>query len=231
MSVHKIGGAIPLHKAQTLKEQNDHMEKQFRRAAETYEKHFLGEMVKAMRNTVKHSRLTAPTMAEKIYKEKLDSEYVESWGNQGGIGLADIIYTQMKERFGNQRQVPKPHGPIPVDQNTTIRIDESKGQQMIPIVQPNKTPQAQMNFIMQPDPLKNQNEVTSPWDGTVSQHFRSDEDRHTIKIDHEDDRTSTISYRGSMQAFRPGDKVSAGQRLGQILPGSNALTWDLVQKA
>ena len=57
--MHKIGGAIPLQQRQTMQEQNEKMDKEFRRAAQTYEKHFLREMVKAMRSTVKHSNILA----------------------------------------------------------------------------------------------------------------------------------------------------------------------------
>src|SRR5262245_11435394 len=71
-------------------------DKQLREASKLYETHFLNEMVKAMRSTVKRDGgLMQPNFAEKIFGEQLDNQYVEGWANKGGIGLADLIYTQI----------------------------------------------------------------------------------------------------------------------------------------
>jgi Rod binding domain-containing protein len=67
--------------------------------AKLYEKQFLREMVKAMRGTTQLSDLEKPSMGEQIYREQLDQEYVEAWGEHGGIGLADVIYNSLMDRF------------------------------------------------------------------------------------------------------------------------------------
>jgi flagellar protein FlgJ len=64
-------------------------------AARMYEKYFLNQMVKAMRSTVKYSDLQKPTMGEEIYRDQLDDQYVDSWTNTGGIGLADMIHDEL----------------------------------------------------------------------------------------------------------------------------------------
>lgn len=64
-------------------------------AARMYEKYFLNQMVKAMRSTVKYSDLQKPTMGEEIYRDQLDDQYVDSWTETGGIGLADMIHDEL----------------------------------------------------------------------------------------------------------------------------------------
>jgi len=64
-------------------------------AAKMYEKYFLGQMMKAMRSTVSKSELEKPSMGEGIYREQLDDQYVDSWGERGGIGLADMIHDEL----------------------------------------------------------------------------------------------------------------------------------------
>lgn len=76
---------------------------QVREAAELYEEQFLREMVRAMRKTVPQSDLMAPNMAEKIYREQLDDQYVEAWVRNGGTGLADLIEQQIRELQGQGR--------------------------------------------------------------------------------------------------------------------------------
>lgn len=64
-------------------------------AAKMYERYFLGQMMKAMRSTVAKSELEKPSMGENIYREQLDDQYVESWSERGGIGLADMIHDEL----------------------------------------------------------------------------------------------------------------------------------------
>src|SRR5262245_47892062 len=94
----KIQGSFPLRTSpeQKLKEQDG----QLREAAKMYENHFLNEMVKAMRSTVKHDDgLIKQNFGEKIFSEQLDQQYVDGWANKGGVGLADLIYNQLRERL------------------------------------------------------------------------------------------------------------------------------------
>ena len=73
-----------------------------------YEKHFLRELVKAMRKTVPESSLTKPSMSERIYKKKMDEEYVEKWGDHESFGLSKIIYKNIKERLGHAPSLYQP---------------------------------------------------------------------------------------------------------------------------
>lgn len=90
---------IQVKESQNENEDQKHQDKKLKEASQLYEKHFLKELVKAMRKTAPQSSFTKPSMAEKIYKQKLDEEYVEKWGDREGIGLADMIYRHVKDRL------------------------------------------------------------------------------------------------------------------------------------
>lgn len=74
-------------------------------AARMYEKYFLNQMVKAMRETVSYSDLQKPTMGEEIYRDQLDDQYVNSWTESGGIGLADMIHDQLMGKAEMAKQL------------------------------------------------------------------------------------------------------------------------------
>lgn len=73
------------------------------KAARAFEGQFLRHMVGEMRKTTVGNPLLPNSMGEKIFKEKLDHEYVDMWVNQGGIGLADMVYKQLKKKYGARR--------------------------------------------------------------------------------------------------------------------------------
>lgn len=98
-------------------------EDKLRDVSDMYEKHFLREMMKAMRSTVHESGFVQSNQAEKIFREQLDDHYVDKWGERGGIGLSDMIYKQLVDKFGSKlgikteaQNFQKPQGPLPFDQ-------------------------------------------------------------------------------------------------------------------
>ncbi|MCC6138234.1 MAG: rod-binding protein [Bdellovibrionaceae bacterium] len=80
-------------------QQPDQLEGMLRKASKMYEQQFLQEMVRAMRKTVEHSEITKPSMAEQIYQDEMYTQYAEKWVDGGGNGLADQIYTELKEKI------------------------------------------------------------------------------------------------------------------------------------
>ncbi len=73
------------------------LDQQLQKAAKMYEQQFLQEMMQAMRKTVVETNESS--MAEKIYKDQLNDQYVEQWAENGGNGLADMIYKELKEKI------------------------------------------------------------------------------------------------------------------------------------
>lgn len=104
---------------------NSNAEKQLRDVSSLYEKQFLREMVKQMRATVSESSFMPSGFAEKYFREQLDQQYVESWGDQGGIGLGQMIYEQLISKYGAMLGIKtpeaKPGGPLPINQRDQWR--------------------------------------------------------------------------------------------------------------
>ncbi|MCJ8278354.1 MAG: rod-binding protein, partial [Bdellovibrionales bacterium] len=89
---------------QTPQQQMQKLDNKLKQAAQMYEKQFLRQMVKAMRNTVSHSEMTKPGMAENIFREQLDEKYVDGWMKTGGTGFSEVIYKDLVNKFFPQLQ-------------------------------------------------------------------------------------------------------------------------------
>ena len=118
MSSMQIPGAIPVQQMPTV----DQFDQKLRQAAEAYEKQFLDVMLKAMRKTVQHSEFSEPNHAEKIFREQLDNEYTKSWSENGGLGLSQLIYEQVKAQI-SPPPVNKTLGALPLDQQKALPIE------------------------------------------------------------------------------------------------------------
>lgn len=222
---------IKIQKALPLQSQRQDPEARLREAAKMYEQHFLNEMVKSMRKTIDHSQMTEPGMAEKIYTEQLDSQYVESWAGRGGVGLADMIYNQLQERFFQNGGAPKPQGPFPLNKGTILKIEESSTSPA-PISTPNgrsHSPDVSFLYEWEASASPSTREVLSPYSGRVLQAFRSEDHRQTLKLEHDHGLVSTVSFLGQTKDLAPGDRVEAGQVLGNLLPSAKGLTWRIGQ--
>ena len=191
-------------------------------AAKMYEKQFLREMVKAMRSTVKHSEMSKPGYAEKIYQNQLDNEYAENWGDTGGIGLSQLIYEQIKERHFNNKNIQKPSGPIPIDNNKFLK--DNSDNKMIP-VKKNSTDK-DLTFIFDLNKL-NTNKVTSPWDGVIKNIYDSNVGQ-VVEISHAKNLSSLISFNGKVDdGINTGDRLGHGQKIGETLGKSRNLYWKI----
>lgn len=228
----KIDNYKALHpKAPTSKD----LDAQIQDASKMYEKHFLTEMVKAMRTTV--TPTDQPSMGEKIYADQLDQQYVDKWSEKGGIGLSNIIYEQVKERFFPDKSAMgmRPIGPLPVNKGgIQIKVDETKPMG-IPIlnskgeVKPDLSYRYQLpNFGSPDNTIEGIRDVTAPWGGEVVQMFQQD-DRQVLKVAHDQGLVSTINFVGTAVALNKGDVIEAGQKLGKLSPDSSELTWQIAQ--
>lgn len=216
---------IESYKSIRPKPQTD-IDQQLKDAAKMYENHFLNEMVKSMRSTV--SPAEAPSMAENIYSTQLDQQYVDKWAERGGIGLSEIIYGQLKERFfPDKSNVMMPKGPLPVDKGgVKIKIDETKPMG-IPVIKSGTKESQDLSYLFElnQEPGRGR-DVSSPWDGEVTQMIRQD-DRQLVRLSHPEGLNSTISFIGSVADLNRGDSLKAGDRLGILSPEAAGLTWKI----
>jgi peptidoglycan hydrolase FlgJ len=212
----KIQKGLPLQAQKTTEEK-------FREVSDLYEKHFMREMVKAMRSTVQESGFIKSNQAEKIFRDQLDDEYVNKWSDRGGIGMSDLIYDQLMEKFGSllkRNGMQKPAGPLPMTEkaNTSLHFQ--------------LTSQAQTakNMDMKISPKNGvwpSLDVKSPWSGTLLKSVELGNEEQLVEIDHGNGLLGKYVFKGWSSDLASQTKIEAGQVLGKISPDSGALYWSL----
>ncbi len=74
-------------------------EQELKEACVEFESYFLNMMFKSMRKTVvSGGGLFEKSNAEKMFQEMLDEELTKKIANEGGIGLADMMYKQLSRQ-------------------------------------------------------------------------------------------------------------------------------------
>lgn len=181
-------------------------------AARMYEKQFLREMVKAMRTTVMESDFVEHSQGEKIFREQLDDQYVEQWGNTGGVGLADVIYQNIEDRFGSSVKLPPKKsfklGPMPL-------APQNKGD---PIAKSTTD-----GFELKTRSGVQREPVGSPLgEGTLLAHGTYNELERWAKVAHPNGLTSEIQFKGELNPLlKTGMSLDAQSTLGWVQPSTD----------
>lgn len=200
------------------------VEGKLRNVSDLYEKQFLREMLKAMRSTVQEGGFVKTNQAERIFRDQLDDQYVDKWSDKGGIGLSDLIFNQLVEKFGPRMglktPVQKPSGPLPLDARSEFRGRAAPA--------PSKSDkQVTMQFDREiagdkkPEALN----VTAPWDGVLLGGRRLDDDHQLLELAHDNGLKSRLVYRGTPERLNPGQAVQAGETLGVLSSDARSLFW------
>ncbi len=74
-------------------------EKQLKEACQGFEEMFLTQMMKQMRKTAPQGGMFGGSQSEKQFEEMLDQERAKSWSQEGGVGLASMMFEQMKKNM------------------------------------------------------------------------------------------------------------------------------------
>ncbi len=202
-------------------------EAKLRDASKMYEKQFLREIMKAMKKTVSHSSLSKPGYAENIYQNQLDNQYVEKWGDKGGIGLADLIFEQIKERHFKNKNIQKPNGPIPIESGSRfLKNKKANESSAIPIKV--KATEKDLTYILNPEKLNlNSSKVTSPWSGQIKNIY-SHQDQKFIEVSHPQGVSSLLGFTGTInEDLKIGDSLNGGQELGNVTQPQQSLYWKM----
>ena len=213
-----------LNQQQSQQVQKKTQQKRLQEASEMYERHFLNEMVKAMRKTIPEGKGILPgSFAQKLYRDQLDQQYVKAWSQRGGVGLADMIYQQLQEKvLGTRQPMGKPQGPLPINptKNSTIQIKKAT------------TQKGAINFWLEGKPAPGEGRllVTSPWSGKVVAAIQSSKGRAMMKIRHEGGVESILNYQGSLGGLKPGQELTQGQELGSVDPDVGKLVWTVTKR-
>jgi flagellar protein FlgJ len=218
---------IKIQKYMPVQPKPEDFDQKIKDASKMYERHFLNEMVKAMRSTVQPT--DNPSMANRIFTDKMFDEYTDKWSDAGGVGLSNIIYNQIRERFFPGKPVDRPMGPIPMNKGTTIKVDETKNFG-IPVIEQGGGKKTDMSYLLEwPEADSEIKELVNPWDAKVLQAFNNGDERQVIKLQHDNGLVSTLSYLGRANDFEQGQKINAGEKLGTIAAYAKGLTWQMVQ--
>lgn len=197
--------------------------------AKLYEKQFLREMVKAMRGTVNFGA-EKPSMAENIYRDELDQQYVESWGENGGVGLSDLIYEQIMEKFfataaGQELKSQNKGQGIPLTDRDVSRVIRMKTQ----------TPggnQVPLRVETKPSADGTSGKILAPWDGQVVAKARIEGGKTALTLAHGPKLRSTFVFQGVAGAdVQPGAKLSQGSQVATLSPEIHSFLWNLNQSA
>lgn len=185
-------------------------EKQLKDVASLYEKQFLREMVKQMRTTVNESQFMPSTFAQKYYQEQLDQQYVESWGDQGGIGLGKMIYEKLLERYGVQLgiQMPKekPAGPISLREQDQWQATFSKDKGGVQYQR--KSDSSEQDNAAAP--------INNPWNGKWLGSYKLENGLQVAEIENEGFKTVLVGDL-KFDSIKPNQIINAGDKLGTVL--------------
>jgi flagellar protein FlgJ len=70
--------------------------KKLKKACTDFEAIFVGQLLKEMRKTVHKEGFIDGGNAEKIFTSMLDDEYAKELAKDGNLGLADMLFKQLK---------------------------------------------------------------------------------------------------------------------------------------
>lgn len=190
--------------------------------AKLYEKQFLREMTKAMRGTIQFA--DKPSMAENIYRDQLDSEYVDTWSDQGGIGLSNLIYDQIMERYFGQTaggREMKSQGPIALTDRDVTRVARVK------TTEPSASGQVPLRIEVKPAQSGAPAQIQAPWEAKVVSKTRVD-GKNAVTLEHGPGLRSTVVFDGVATAgTEPGAVLKKGTSIGTLNPEIRSFLWNL----
>lgn len=215
----KIERMRPMRQRNTPEELNQKLKD----VSKEWEKQYLRQMTKAMRSTVTEGGLIKTGQAEQIFREQLDDEYVNKWGDSGGIGFGDLIYKQLLEKYGPSmgitEDVQKPRGPIPLEKQNQFKLSKSPEN-----IQRNLNLQF-MQELQKPE--MSVTELTMPWSGSVLGTKRISPEEYLLEVLHDNGLKSRLSFKGSVEPGLDGKKIQAGQKIGYLSPEASFVNWGI----
>lgn len=206
------------HKTNEPSSGNPELDEKFREVAQMYEKQFLREMMRNMRSTVQDSGLVKVSQGEKIFREQLDHEYVEKWGDKGGIGLSDMIYEQLLFHYGPKTPEHKPQGPIALDDKSKFGLIRARKSESGAVFE-----FKQSESILSSEPAR----LTSPWEGKLARKLSLGPDESFLEIWHDNGAKSRFSFKGVLDPMEIGQKIQSGEGLGYLSPETKNFVWNV----
>jgi peptidoglycan hydrolase FlgJ len=193
-------------------------------ASKMYEKMFLREMMKAMRSTVHESGFIKQNQAEKIFRDELDAETVDNWAeSRGGVGMADLIYNNLLEKYGAQlgirQAIEKPKGPIAFNEKSELhRVSRA------PAVGQSEKNDMTLKFDLEKGANRS---LLMPWNGTLTEKQDLGEGTSMLGFDYESGFRGRLVFRGQSERLNLGQSVKAGEPLASLSPEAKSFFWTI----
>lgn len=92
----KLAGKVAGRRVLTAEEKAEKLDKELKEACQGFEAMYMELMYKKMRDTVPEDELFGDSNADKIWQSMLDSEMMQQAAKSGGVGVADMLYKQLK---------------------------------------------------------------------------------------------------------------------------------------
>jgi Rod binding domain-containing protein len=216
-------------------------------AARSFENQFIRQMIVEMRKTVPKDELLGESMTESVFRDQLDGEYADSWVNKGGIGLADMIYDQLYEKYGNATTLQRkgPSEVLPLSKNHGSNIIEGQGVRAQGSAGPAGAGQparagdrprdiltaadknlflakrGQGGFVLKSrEPLPEAVGLRSPLSGVVLQAAALEDGRQMVVVKHDQGLISQFVHTGRNRVTI-NNRVDAGQVIAELPPSQN----------
>ncbi len=184
--------------------------------AKLYEKQFLREMVKAMRGSGELG-FEKPSMGEKIYKEQLDNEYVEAWGEQGGVGLQNVIYDQIMERYFDKGSGIKTLGGM-------MKLTDKDNSHAVPL---HTTQKSQMPLKIEVKENGSPTHIQLPWDAKFISQTKMLDGKTAVTLEHKAGFKSTFIFDGVFSAHAKNSEIKQGESIATLSPEIKSFFWNL----
>ncbi|MEM7646782.1 MAG: rod-binding protein [Pseudomonadota bacterium] len=208
----KVNNAKQLNPANPMKKLDDKL----KQASQMYEKQFLRQMVKAMRNSVSHSNLTKPGMAENIYREQLDDQYVENWMGNGGTGFADLVYNDLVNKF--YPQLAKRH----IKQVRLVNLsDRYQGVSR----QLTKKSEPLFKIQLEGKTKAGPSYLNVPWKGRLENEKQLPSGERVAMFSHPFGLKSTLVFQGKMEPGLLNKELQEGEKFAQLNPEAQNIFW------
>lgn len=188
-------------------------------AARGFENQFVRQLISEMRKTIPKDELLSESMTEDIFKEQLDGEYADKWVANGGIGLADIIYDQLEQRYGSVKQVPPAKGEIfPLPQTSARPMHQMRDifeRADKDLFMAKKGPNG--FEIKSREPLPERVDIKAPLSGLVLQASALEDGRQLLVIKHDEGLVSQFIHTGR-NSVKSNTRVAAGDVIAELPP-------------
>ena len=94
-----MGGGLPLNRQAAAGPSQAQDEKQLKEACQGFEEMFLNQMMKQMRKCAPEGGMFGQSQGEQQFGEMLDQERAKNWAQDGGVGMAQMMFEQMKQNM------------------------------------------------------------------------------------------------------------------------------------